>query len=137
MARFLNIFLILLLVFGVRSSMAQEPTQPELEQVEKAFSTGNVGALHAMFSDRVEIAVFARSRLYSRSQARIVLKDLFDEYPPQHFELSTPSETSKGLFAAGTYRYSKDEEPFQVYIRLRKSGDKWTLREILVDKTER
>lgn len=137
MVRYFLIFLILLQVIGFTSTMAQEPTQPELKQLEKAFSTGDVTALHAMFADRVEIAVFARSRLYSRSQARIVLKDLFDEYPPQHFELSTPSETSKGLFVAGTYRYSKDEEPFQVYVRLRKSGEKWALREILVDKAER
>ncbi len=137
MIRFQNILLVLLLSFGVPSAVAQDLPQPELEKVEEAFSTADVGALHAMFSDRVEIAVFARSRLYSRSQARIVLKDLFNEYPPQHFELSTPSETSKGLFAAGTYRYSANEEPFKVYIRLRKTGDKWTLREILVDKVER
>ena len=122
---------------GVHSAAAQPAEPVELQHIERAFSSGDVDALTAMASDRVEIAVFGRSRLYSRSQARFVLKDLFDQYPPLHFELSAPSRTARGVFAAGTYRYSVEEKPLRVYVRLRKSGQAWSLREILVDKSGR
>ena len=139
-----TIILAMALLMAAPSAEGQEGEQrqqmqqrPELARLQEAFSTADDAALYGMLSDRVEVAIFGRSRLYSRSQARIVLRDLFSQYPPQQFELSAPSQTSKGLFAAGTYRYSADKEPFQVYVRLRKSGENWTLREILVDNADR
>ncbi len=135
MWRALKILLVVCWIGTTQFALAQQPNRPELQRVEKAFSEADVDALSNMSADRVEIAVFGRSRLYSRSQARFILKELFDQYPPMRFELSAPSQTEKGLFAAGSYRYSMEQEPLRVYVRLRKSGESWSLREILVDRS--
>ncbi len=133
----LSHILIVLLTCAWSSAVFSQDERPNLKPIEKAFSTGDVAALAARSADRIEIAVFGRSRLYSRSQARFVLKDLFSQYPPQRFQFSEPSRTSKGLFAVGSYRYSIDDDPLTVYVRLRKDGEAWVLREILVEKSER
>ena len=64
-----------------------------------------------------------------------MLKELFEDYPPQRVAFSEPSTTDKGLFAAGEYRYSLEEQPLRVYVRLRKNQDVWVLREVLVEKS--
>ncbi len=136
MNRFSYILPVLLTLTSSTAVFSQD-NRPNLKPIEKAFSTGDVAALTALSADRVEIAVFGRSRLYSRSQARFVLKDLFSQYPPQRFQFSEPSRTSKGLFAVGSYRYALEDDPLKVYVRLRKDGDGWVLREILVEKPVR
>jgi hypothetical protein len=116
------------------ASFAQDRSTSVLSAIERAFSTSDADSIADMSAGRVEIAVLGKSRLYSRRQARYVLKDFFDQYPPLQVTLSEPSSTEKGIFAAGTYRFATDREPLRLYVRLRRDEPSWVLREIVLER---
>lgn len=116
---------------------SQDPSAALLAVVEQAFSTADTDSITSMSAERIEIAVLGKSRLYSRTQARYVLRDFFKQYPPLQVKLSVPSTTEKGLFAAGTYRFATDREPLRMYVRLRRHESSWALREIVFERAVR
>jgi hypothetical protein len=118
-------------------AMSQDRDSSPLDSIERAFSTGSADSITAMSADRIEIAVLGKSRLYSRTQAKYVLRDFFEQYPPLQVKLSEPSATEKGLFAAGTYRFATDREPLRLYVRLRRGQSEWALREIVLERAVR
>ncbi len=131
------IFLFSLVVLSTVTVFAQSRSSAPLSKIEQAFSKGDVDAIAALSADRVEIAVLGKSRLYSRTQAKFVLKEFFGKYPPVRAKFSEPSTTDKGLFAAGTYRHTANNQSLRLYVTLRKDASSWAVREIHVDKAAR
>ncbi len=121
----------------VAPALSQEPPASILASIERAFIAADADSIARMSASRVEIAVLGKSRLYSRTQARYVLRDFFDEYPPLRVELSEPSITDKGIFAAGTYRFAPDRNPLRLYVRLRRDQTTWLMREIVLERAVR
>lgn len=130
-------FLFSLVVLSTVTVFAQSRSAAPLSKIEQAFSKGDVDAIAALSADRVEIAVLGTSRLYSRTQAKFVLKEFFGKYPPVRAKFSEPSTTDKGLFAAGTYRHTANNKSLRLYVTLRKDASSWAVREIHVDKAAR
>ena len=118
-------------------ALGQDQAADVLGSIEQAFSVADADSIARMSASRVEIAVLGKSRLYSRAQARFVLRDFFEEYPPLHVELSEPSTTDKGIFAAGTYRFATDRDPLRLYLRLRRDKTNWQMREIVLERPVR
>jgi hypothetical protein len=123
---------LLLALSGPPRVRAQEPDEAVLKSLEAAFAGGDVEALLKRSATRLEVAIFGESRLYSRSQARYVLRDFFEERKPERFAFSASSKTNGGWFAEGEYWYSRAERPLRVYMRLRQNGTAWELREVLI-----
>lgn len=117
--------------------LAQPRTSSPLGGLEWAFSHADVDSIASLSASRIEISVLGKSRLYSRTQSRYVLKEFFDQYPPVRVSFSDPSTTEKGIFAAGTYRFASNREPLRLYVRLRRDGSSWALREIVIERAVR
>lgn len=113
---------------------AQELGRDALAPLEQALAGGDVETLLGQTAERIDITVFGASAVYSRSQAQYVLKDFFREYPPRRFRFQEPSQREENWFAAGQYWYEQSETPLWVYVRLRRQGAQWELREIRVDR---
>ncbi len=129
-------FSIALLAGGpVRRTVAQTPYG--IEKVQDAFAKGDAHALLDDASDRIEIGLFGRSRLYSRAQAIHVVKGFFQRYPPVGFTLQSQAQEEGSWFATGRYRYKHAEHPLQVYLRLRLKNDQWELREVRIEERRR
>ncbi len=129
--------ILLLSLATISGAWAQSGSEAPLAVVQRALSRASVDSIIALSSDRIEIAVLGKSKLYSKAQARYVLKDFFDRYPPVRVTFRNPSATDKGIFAAGSYRHTADGEPLRVYVRLRRDDASWSLREIVVEKVDR
>ncbi|GIV62170.1 DUF4783 domain-containing protein [Rhodocaloribacter litoris] len=116
--------------------LGQERGTGAIQAIEEAFSRGDVETLLHRAAPQVEIAVFEPSRLYSRGQARYVLRTFFRAYPPRRFVLRDYFETHSGWFAEGDFWHVRGEEPLRIYLRLRQRAGRWELREILVEEGE-
>ena len=112
-------------------------TQHGIGKVQGAFAQGDARALLGDASDRVEIALLGRSRLYSRAQAFYVMQDFFRRYPPEGFTLQSQAQEQGSWFATGRYRYKHAEQPLLVYLRLRLKSDQWELREMRIEERQR
>lgn len=129
-------FSIALLAGGpVGRTVAQTPYG--IEKVQDAFAKGDAHALLDDASDRIEIGLFGRSRLYSRAQAIHVVQGFFQRYPPAGFTLQSQAPEEGSWFATGQYRYKHAEHPLQVYLRLRLKNDQWELREVRIEERRR
>ncbi len=112
-------------------------TQHGIGKVRDAFAQGDARALLGDASDRIEIALLGRSRLYSRAQAFYVMQDFFRRYPPEGFTLQSQAQEQGSWFATGRYRYKHAEQPLLVYLRLRLKSDQWELREMRIEERQR
>lgn len=131
------VLVVALLVPAARPALSQMQSATPLEDVRSAFAEAKADSIAAFSAARVEIAVLGKSRLYSRSQARFVLKSFFKRYPPVRVTFADPSRTETGIFAAGSYRFAADRKPLRLYVRLRRHGSAWVIREIVVERAER
>jgi hypothetical protein len=106
-----------------------------LETVERAVAAGDADALLGEASDRVEIALFGSSTLYSRAQALYVMQQFFQDHPPVQFSLQHTSVADGNWFASGPYFYTHSDRPLRVYVRLRAKGEgAWEVREIRIEE---
>ena len=105
-----------------------------LGQVERAFQQGDERNLLAAAADRLEIAVLEAPSFYSRAQAMYVMEDFFRTYPPKQFDMQDASPSGGSLYAPGLYWSTSQSEPLRVYIRLRRTGQQWELREIRIEQ---
>ena len=95
-------FSIVLLAGGpVGQTVAQTPYG--IEKVQDAFAKGDAQALLDDASDRIEIGLFGRSRLYSRAQAIHVVQGFFQRYPPVGFTLQSQAQEQDSWFATGRF----------------------------------
>ena len=91
-------------------------------------------ALSRMSAATVDIALFGESKRYSRSQAALLLRSFFEDYPPLEFEISDFTKTATGWFMEGSYSTRGDARPLRVYIRLRRHDTGWLVRELLIEE---
>lgn len=101
-----------------------------VQQIERGFSRGDTRLLLEHAADRMDIALFGISTLFSRNQAHYVLQDFFRQYPPERFALVSSSQMNGSLFLSGTYWPKPGRQVFQVILRLRSRDNLWELRDI-------
>lgn len=109
---------------------AQTADPPGVAGLLEAVEEGRAEDILAFAGDRLEIGLFAATRTYSRSQARFVLESFFRENPPASVTLERSAGTDVGWFASARVAVVRAEQPLRLYIRLRRQGDRWLLREI-------
>ncbi|GMQ81633.1 MAG: hypothetical protein BMS9Abin05_1067 [Rhodothermia bacterium] len=108
-----------------------------LRTIRKAVAEGDVRQLLAGSTESIELALFAASQQYTRSQATLVLKQFFKENTPTSFELVDSTRSNRGLFVEGRMRTTSYKISLRTYFRLKKSPDGWKLREFLVESPDR
>ena len=108
-----------------------------LEHVRDAFARGDARALLARATERIEMTLLGRSTHYSRSQAIYVMEEFFRDYPPEQFAVEDTSGTEGSWFMAYEYWSTRDQDPMQVFIRVRTLEDSWEVREIRVERQRR
>lgn len=119
---------------GPEAASAQAE-RPDAEVLAWGFAAGDARGLLAEAGSRVEVALFGSSTLYSRSQAQYVLHDFFRSYPPRGFEVREMSSAAGSAFLVGDYFVEGQEEPLQVYVRLRQvKTATWEIRELRIDE---
>ncbi len=79
-------------------------------EIISAFSSGNATQLAKYFNQTIELTMFDKEGIYSKTQAEIILRNFFSENPPKQFQIlhQGGKESSKyaiGSFVSGTNTY--------------------------------
>lgn len=123
---------VLLLWLGGLASGKAQPADSLRQALVEALARGDAAQLLAQAPTQVELALLGRGQLYSRMQARYVLMDFFQAYPPLRVELEEDRLLEPHRFLTGRYWYAQAAAPFQVYMRLHHESGAWKLHELRV-----
>ena len=134
MTRFLLLVFASVLALAVPAH-AQVTLDEAATQFEVPFKTANVGQLAPMLAPRIDINLFGADKQYSQAQARFVLSDFFERYPPSALDLRTPSPSGNQGFISGIYTVQGSDERLRLYARLVKDDGAWRLRELRLMRT--
>lgn len=120
------------LTFSTETSMSQNDW---ISPIKKAFSTADAEPLQALFLHSVEIIINEDYNIHTPKQAKLVLNNFFNKYPPEDFTIDykgdSNSNTTTTLIAT---LKTKNDDNFQVYIYLRKVEDTFTINHIRIQK---
>lgn len=117
----------LIIALGMMLSFVQ--ADDPFEEVVTSIKIGDVESLALQFDNRIEISFSNKSESYSKSQAAVVLKTFFNDYPPINFKLIHKGQSKKGaLFGIGSL--STETENFRVTLFLRLKDEKYVLQEL-------
>jgi hypothetical protein len=126
---------LLLMTVGGGLAQAQVPEEV-IEAIRAAVDAADAEALSNLGGGRLEVGLFGAARLYSRSQARHVLGEFFRQFPPARLSIREAVSTEHAWFAASDYHRAEGRGPFRLYLRIRRDGDRWVLREFVVLRAE-
>ena len=93
------------------------------EQMKNAISEGNHTNLANLFSDSVDLTLGDTEGIYSKTQAKGVLKNFFEKDSPKSFQIKHQGSSNDGtVYAIGLY--ISENESFRVYVLFKeKQGD--------------
>lgn len=121
-----NLILILFLFIAYSTVSAQIPNS---EAIAQAFKTGNAKELSKYFSSNVELKVFNKEDVYSKTQAEIIVKDFFTKNQPKNYlEVHNGSSKAGAQYIIGQLTTSTGT--FRVNYFLKKSGESYLIQEL-------
>lgn len=79
-------------------------------EIVSAFKSGNATQLSNYFNPTIELTVFDKEGIYSKTQAEIILRNFFAENPPNQFQIlhqggKDDSKYAIGSLVSGTTKY--------------------------------
>lgn len=127
-----------LLLFGLLCQMwlpsgirAQDDGTEVLRKIESGFSSNDLRAVLQFASDPIFVRTPEDNASYSPIQARYVLESFFRSQPSRGFRFSDLSPGKNAAFATGDFR-SRNGQSLRIYVRLRKNGSTWELKEVRI-----
>lgn len=90
-------FLSIMLLFISNVSHADN-IPPELIT---AFKTGDASKLAVFFNESVEITLFDKQEIYSKTQAEMIIRDFFKQHPPLQFIILHQGGKDNSKYAIG------------------------------------
>lgn len=85
--------------------------------VGKYLQTGDCDRLSNWFADNLDLEVLGMSNNCSRNQARLILKDFFEDNPPTSFELLHKSNKDSMRYAIGHLTAGGESYNVIIYIK--------------------
>ena len=101
-----RIIIVSLLLLGcLRASPTNIP-----DEIVSAFGSGNATQLAKYFNQTIELTMFDKEGIYSKTQAEMILRNFFTENPPKQFQIlhqggKDSSKYAIGSFISGTTNY--------------------------------
>jgi len=104
-----------------------------LESVAAAIQAGNAKQLAQYFDSNVDITVYNKEEMYSKTQAEMVVKDFFAKNSPSSFKIIHKGASNQGSeYAIGTLITSVGS--FRTYIYIKQKGTSYFIQEIRFEK---
>ena len=107
---------------------------PNMDMISKAIKDGDATALSTYFDSDVEIAILNEVDIYSKTEAKKVLKTFFTKHHPVSYS-QVHQGTSKGQggqYCIGNMKSAKGK--FRVYVYVKKSGSAFVIQELRFEK---
>jgi hypothetical protein len=106
--------LVVLLVSMFVTPLVAQSFDVALKQMNTAISAGNFASLSDLFSDSVDLTVRNTDGVFSKTQAKGVLKSFFENDKPKSFQIKHQGSSNDGtVYAIGLYVSNKGS--YRVY----------------------
>ena len=90
-----------------------------INNIVAAISNGDAGKLASYFNSTVDLTTPSGDGTYSKSQAEMIVKNFFAQYPPVSFKINQQGSSNEGsLFSIGTLITKSSK--FRTYFLLKK-----------------
>ena len=99
-----------------------------INDVVNAIKLGNATQMAKYFDNNVELSMPEKSSSYSKSQAELVLKDFFGNYPVKNFETIHKGENAGSEYCIGTLVTKNGS--FRTTIFMKQKADGQVLQEL-------
>ena len=94
-----------------------------IEEISNHIKAGEVKELSAFFDVTVELTIQERENSYSKAQAEIILKNLFNKYPAKSFKVMHRGSSEKGgKYLIGLFVSENDTDFRTSIVLLEKNG---------------
>lgn len=120
----------ILLLFCISLFTYQAYTQNQ-EAITSSFETGNVEKLSQFLDETVDLTVLQNEGIYSKAQAKVILKNFFATNTPSKYTLQHQggSETAKYVIGSLT----SNNKSYRVYFLYKKANNKITIQKIRIE----
>lgn len=100
-------------------------------EIEKAFNASDAGAIESLMNEKVLMTVLGKDGAYSKSQAKLILKDFFTKYPKGKFEIIHPGKEGASAFSIGNYTVNGNV--FRVTFHFKKVNGKYLIETLNIE----
>jgi hypothetical protein len=108
-------------------------TAGTIENIATAIQSGNAKELAKFFDNNVDITVYNKEEMYSKTQAEMVVRDFFSKNTPTSFKIIHKGTSNQGSeYAIGTLITSVGS--FRTYIYVKQKSTGYTIQEIRFEK---
>ena len=122
-----------LIVMSLSSGMAQnEGKLPDA--ISNATRNGDAAALASYFNTKIEMVLPDKSGVFSKEQAKFLIKDFFDKHPPTSFQIIHQGERENATFAIGRYNYNKGQ--YRLVFLTKNNGQQTLIHQLRVEKQD-
>lgn len=127
----LLLFLLLPLLSPL-SAPAQQPAKDAFIEIEKAIKAGDVENLSNWFSDNLDFDILDIANIYSKNQAKQILKNFFVKYTPKNFTFVHQSGNGKVYYGIG--KLIAGGESFRVTLFTQEVEKKIQIQQVRIEK---
>jgi hypothetical protein len=108
-------------------------TAGTIENIATAIQSGNAKELAKFFDGNVDITVYNKEEMYSKTQAEMVVRDFFSKNTPTSFKIIHKGTSNQGSeYAIGTLITNVGS--FRTYIYVKQKSTGYTIQEIRFEK---
>jgi hypothetical protein len=101
-------------------------------QVINAFSTGNASLLSQNFNNTIELTLFDKEEIYSKTQAEMILRDFFSKHKPSQFKIIHQGGKENSKYAIGNLICGS--ESFRITFLLKSEGSVLFIHQLRIEK---
>ena len=102
-----------------------------VDNLSAAVKMGNANQLAQLFNSSVEIIVDGNDKVYTKSQAQMVMGDFFKKNPAIDFSIAHNSQREDSQFLIGNYT-TKNNKSFRIIFLLRNKDSKNLIHQIRI-----
>jgi len=122
-------FLIFSILLNTTIGQPHPSQENIIDNVVKAIKAMDADKLATYFSETVDLEAGESDGSFSNTQAKIIFKQFFNDYPLTSFSLNHQGSSNDGSkYFIGTYKTSKAE--YRLYVLMKSQDEKMSIQEI-------
>jgi len=102
------------------------------KKIAEALNNGDAEMLANFFNTNVELVILDKEDVYSKVQAELILRDFFEKFKPQKFEIIHEGGKDGASYAIG--KLETQNGTFRVYFLLKKMNGEPYIHQLRIEK---
>lgn len=101
------------------------------DEIADAIKKGDVEAISAYFDSNVDMKILDKENIFSKAQAKLLLKDFFSSHTPENFTINHKGGPESAKFAIGNLKTSKGN--YRVYFLFKQKGQQLLIQKFRIE----